>query len=92
MRFCLVNSKLAIIIFGVSLWILPFLYTPAPAQSANSETISRIDVQGNQRIEAETIQTYMLVQRGEAYSSRLVDQSLKRLFATGLFADVVIRR
>ena len=92
MRFCLINSKLAVLIFGVSLWILPFLYTPAPAQSGHSVIISGIDVKGNQRIEAETIQSYMLISSGEPYSSHLVDQSLKRLFATGLFSDVVIRR
>ena len=92
MRFRLISWILAIIIYGVSFWTLPFSYIPALAQSANSAPIDRIDVQGNYRIEAQTIQSYMLIARGEPYSSHLVDQSLKRLFATGLFADVVIRR
>ena len=65
---------------------------PAAAQSAGSVVIARIDVQGNQRIEALTIQSYMIIAAGDPYDPARVDQSLKALFATGLFADVSIRR
>jgi len=61
-------------------------------QSVSSVTIVRIDVQGNQRIEALTIQSYIAINAGDPYDPGRVDQSLKALFATGLFADVSIRR
>ncbi|MFP6697707.1 MAG: outer membrane protein assembly factor BamA [Alphaproteobacteria bacterium] len=61
-------------------------------QSVSSVTIVRIDVQGNQRIEALTIQSYIAINAGDPYDPGRVDQSLKTLFATGLFADVSIRR
>ena len=70
---------------------LPVVAQTAP-QSVSSVTIVRIDVQGNQRIEALTIQSYMAIKAGDPYVSGRVDQSLKALFATGLFADVSIRR
>ena len=55
-------------------------------------TIQSIKVVGNQRIEEGTILSYMLVQPGDTFSSDRVDKSLRTLYATGLFADVSIRR
>lgn len=53
--------------------------------------VSSVRVEGNQRIEPETVRSYMLIAPGDPYSPEIVDQSLKRLFATQLFADVTIR-
>lgn len=58
----------------------------------SSSTILDIQVQGNQRIEAETVRSYMVISRGDEYDAAEVDRSLKALFATGLFADVTITR
>jgi outer membrane protein insertion porin family len=54
--------------------------------------IANIVIQGNQRIEPETIHSYMLLQTGDAWDAEKVDGSLKALFATGLFADVKLVR
>jgi outer membrane protein insertion porin family len=62
----------------------------AHAQSAG--TISAIRVQGNRRIEPETVRTYLTFNVGDPYNVAQVDESLKALFATGLFQDVRIRR
>ncbi len=72
--------------------LLPAVVAEAAAQSASGVTVARIDVQGNQRIEALTVQSYMTIAAGDPYDPGRVDQSLKALFATGLFADVSIRR
>jgi outer membrane protein insertion porin family len=61
----------------------------APAQ-AGQTAIARIRVEGNQRIETNTILSYLLVRPGETFDSDRIDRSLKTLFATGLFADVQI--
>jgi len=53
--------------------------------------IDQIVVVGNQRIEPETIASYMTVRVGDTFDVNEIDESLKSLFATGLFADVVIR-
>jgi outer membrane protein insertion porin family len=57
-----------------------------------SGVIQEIRVEGNQRIEAATIRSYMVVAPGEPFDPVKLDQSLKNLFATGLFDDVTIRR
>jgi outer membrane protein insertion porin family len=57
-----------------------------------SGVIEEIRVEGNQRIEAATIRSYMTVAPGEPFDPAKLDQSLKNLFATGLFDDVAIRR
>ena len=51
-------------------------------------TIQAIQVEGNQRIEAGTIRSYMLVQPGDPFDPDRLDRSLKTLYATGLFQDV----
>ncbi len=56
------------------------------------DVISNIRVVGNQRIEAGTIQSYMLIQPGDQYDADRVDRSLKTLYATGLFKDVTLVR
>lgn len=57
-----------------------------------SNIISTIAVEGNQRIEAETVRSYMTFKEGEEYDDAKIDESLKGLFSTGLFADVTMRR
>ncbi|NWG47238.1 MAG: outer membrane protein assembly factor BamA [Alphaproteobacteria bacterium] len=54
--------------------------------------IRQVVVEGNQRIEPETVQSYMTVRPGDAFDPAELDRTLKTLFATGLFADVTLRR
>jgi len=54
--------------------------------------VRQIVVEGTQRIEQETVRSYMSLAPGDPYSQDLIDKSLKSLFATGLFADVAIRQ
>ena len=62
----------------------------AHAQSAG--TVTAIRVEGNKRVEPETVRTYLTFNVGDPYDLAKVDESLKALFATGLFQDVRIRR
>ena len=69
--------------------------TPSPAPGGEdplSGTIRQIIIEGNQRIESRTIQSYLLVEPGSPFSPELLDLSLKTLFGTELFADVDIGR
>jgi outer membrane protein insertion porin family len=66
---------------------------PRAASPAQAQGVIRgIDVVGNQRIEAETIRSYMLLQPGDAFDADRLDRSLRTLFATGLFRDVRVAR
>ena len=74
--------------------VLPGLTNTAEAQEDNryGGTIRSILVEGNQRIEARTVQSYLLVEPGDPFDAERIDLSLKTLFATNLFADVSIDR
>ena len=64
----------------------------ALAQSRGGATIDEIRVVGTQRIDPSTVNSYMRLKPGERYNAAKVDDSLKNLFNTGLFADVTLRR
>lgn len=65
---------------------------PAPRAAQAGDVITSVVVRGNQRIEADTIRSYMLIQPGDAYETDRADRSLRTLFATGLFRDVRVSR
>jgi outer membrane protein insertion porin family len=66
--------------------------SPAAKPVPSGNTIQTIDVRGNRRIEAGTIESYMLLSPGDQFDQKLIDQSLKTLYATGLFKNVSITR
>ena len=85
---------------GLKLWLAALIVAalslglPA-AQDARAQSegpIRQIVVEGNQRVEAETVRSYLPIAAGDNYDAGRIDQALKALFATGLFADVTIRR
>lgn len=68
------------------------LSTSPHVYAQSSVIISEVRVEGNQRIEDDTVKSYLLVSAGTPYDPSRVDRSLKALFNTGLFADVSIRQ
>ncbi|MEM1020132.1 MAG: outer membrane protein assembly factor BamA [Pseudomonadota bacterium] len=67
------------------------ILAPQAAFAQATGVVRSVTVQGNQRIEADTVRTYVGLVPGTAYDQDVIDGAFKRLFATGLFADVVIR-
>ncbi|MET0270804.1 MAG: outer membrane protein assembly factor BamA, partial [Sphingomonas sp.] len=69
----------------------------APAATASatalpgSGTVRTIQVTGSQRLEADTVRSYIKLRPGDAYTREALDQALKDLYATELFADVQIK-
>ncbi|MDJ0607477.1 MAG: outer membrane protein assembly factor BamA [Kiloniellales bacterium] len=54
--------------------------------------IEEVRVEGTQRIEPETVRSYLRLNPGDPFDLIRLDQSLKSIFSTGLFADVTLRR
>lgn len=91
MFFCrdsLKNLRVRALVPAVLLFVLVAGVVGVQAQAL----INQVVVVGNQRIEPETIASYMTIHAGDPFEVREIDDSLKSLFATGLFADVTIRR
>jgi outer membrane protein insertion porin family len=69
---------------------------PPPAAAASpvqaGGTITAIPIEGNRRIDAGTIESYMLVHPGDPFEPGPINESLKTLYATGLFQDVSMTR
>ena len=79
-----------VFVLGLLLALGASLSGAAAAERAG--VLREIVVEGAQRIEADTVRSYMLIQEGDIFSTERLDRSLKSLFATGLFADVTLRR
>lgn len=65
-----------------------FLLLVSGVAVAQTPVVEDIRVEGNQRIEAETVRSYMNLRRGTPLTPAAVNRALKGLFATGLFSDV----
>lgn len=64
---------------------------PGPVSLAQGvATYSRIDVAGNQRIEADTVRTFAGIDPGTAVTPEELNLAVRRLFDTGLFEDVQV--
>lgn len=70
----------------------PLLMPAAWVGSAHAQTVSSIIVEGNQRVENDTVLSYITISPGDVASPDDIDQSVKSLFQTGLFSDVQITR
>ena len=72
----------------------PATTEPAAVQPAAvpepTRTIRSLAVSGNQRLEPETVLSYTALRAGEPYDQERLDQALRDLYATELFADVTI--
>jgi outer membrane protein insertion porin family len=62
------------------------------APGSGADVVREIQIEGNQRIEAATVRSYLALGVGDPFDPVELDRSLKNLFATGLFDDVALRR
>lgn len=82
---------LALALFSSGVVCADALLLAEPA-FAQADVVRNISVEGNKRVEPETVRSYMQFAVGDAYDPAKVDGSIKALFATGLFSDVRIDR
>lgn len=66
----------------------PVSLTPAPVSGG---TIKSINVTGSQRLEPDTVRSYIQLRAGGPYTTETLDQAIRDLFDTELFTDVQIR-
>ena len=77
------------IILLVSIFLFPL--NSIYAQSTD-DIISNIKIEGNQRVEIDTIYSYLNISIGEQFDIDKLNNSLKNLYSTGFFSDVNINR
>jgi outer membrane protein insertion porin family len=69
----------------------PAAVPSAPVTPAAADQINSITVVGTQRLEADTVRSYIRLRTGQLWTQVSADQALKDLYATELFADVAVR-
>jgi outer membrane protein insertion porin family len=85
----LARKLLVVLALGIS--AAPALFYPVPSVAQSAFSFSSIRVEGNRRIDSETIRVIAAIPTGRSVSASEVDAGLDRLVATGLFADVQLR-
>jgi outer membrane protein insertion porin family len=86
-------AKKAVFIFTLIVFWAPCVFAQSANSSGNnSAIIQEIEVTGLQRIEETTLRSYLTVSAGDDFSKSRLNQSLKNLYATGLFSDISFRR
>jgi outer membrane protein insertion porin family len=63
----------------------------AASSAASAQTITAVDVVGNQRVDADTVRSYVKIRPGERADAQRIDEALRTLYGIGLFEDVQIR-
>nr|WP_299906808.1 outer membrane protein assembly factor BamA [Sphingomonas bacterium] len=63
---------------------------PAPVAAPITRTVKTLRVEGSQRIESDTVLSYTKLRVGQTYTNETLDQAIKDLYASDLFADVTI--
>ncbi len=66
------------------------LLMAAPALARDATPVREIKIEGNERIDADTVRNYFGASTGKPLSQYDLDQGLKKLYETGFFADVSV--
>jgi outer membrane protein insertion porin family len=87
------RAALAVLSVGVA---IPALAQTAPAPAVSTVVpsggvIQSIEVSGSQRIEPDTVRSYIKLRAGGRYTIETLDEAVRDLYDTELFADVQIR-
>ena len=77
---------------AVAAWALAAVVVllPAVAGAQTGNAVRDIEVVGAQRVDPDTVRSYMRVRPGDALGPRSINDALKSLFETGYFSDVNI--
>ncbi len=76
---------------AVATWLLLALALVAAVPAIAQTVVREVEVEGTQRIDPDTVRSYVIIKPGDTATGEQLDRSLKALFATGLFADVTLR-
>ena len=80
----------ALIMFAVP--VAAALVAAFVSSAASAQTVASIEVEGNRRVEADTIRSYFKPGPNGQLDAGRIDDGLKALIETGLFQDVKINR
>jgi outer membrane protein insertion porin family len=86
------NSPVRTCPVGLSIALAMLLFGLLASSLQAADTITAVEISGNRTVEGEVVRSHVKLAPGNAYDAAKVSQSIKALFATGLFAHVSIER
>jgi outer membrane protein insertion porin family len=90
----MVSAAMTAVAFPAQAQAAPATATPAAPATATPQTggvIKSIAVIGSQRIEGDTVRSYVRLRPGARYTVETLDEAVRDLYETELFADATIR-
>lgn len=82
----LVLSWVLMCVLGLGELAMPGIFV----RGAEAATVTSIQINGNQRVESETILSYTSITPGSNANAENIDETIKALFQSGLFRDVSV--
>jgi outer membrane protein insertion porin family len=82
-----IKANFRIMIIAIIVFLLNINITNA---QNTDDVISKVIIEGNERVELDTISSYLTISKGEKFDSDKLNKALKNLFSTGFFSDVKI--
>lgn len=84
------QSSPALALNEASVMAAPVSSVESTQEDMTGTVVSEIRIEGAQRLERDTVLSYLTVAQGDRANEEKIDGSLKALYATGLFADVQV--
>ena len=81
----IVRSLICLILFAV-------IFSYAKDLNAQTLNITDLKVEGNIRVAPTTVLSYIMTQPGDGFDAKQLNGDLKRIYESGLFVDVTIKR
>lgn len=82
--------KVKIVISFLVLFSLSSLTSAQESSKGEEKTVLDVRVIGNKNVSSASIMAKVKIRPGQVYSPQLIDEDIKRLYATGFFTDVAV--
>ena len=76
--------------YWIAIFFLIFISNPILSVADNGTSITKIVIEGNERVSDNTILSYAEVKKGDIFSTNLTSKIIKKLYSTKYFDDIDI--
>lgn len=76
--------------YWIAIFFLIFISNPILSVAENGTSITKIVIEGNERVSDNTILSYAEVKKGDIFSTNLTSKIIKKLYSTKYFDDIDI--
>ena len=86
------NTLFKSVSFALSMMLAVAVLSDQAAQAQTEQVVQEIRVNGAQRVESSTVLNYLDVKVGDRVDQSSLNEALKKVYNTGLFADIALKQ